>query len=181
MEADYERASVRVMSILEDENLLKTIANAPNRKQAMMDFIDDKFENAVNMKKAILSKFDNKFKNNFKDESGFGRSWKGQTINNILDDYREVREEKVKFEEIKSKEKARTAEDEKRLSSFKSRNEFWKERKDEAVTKFSKVDLEKNRIRDLKIEWAALSPRARVDLANKLLDEDPTLLDKLLK
>jgi len=176
VEADYERATARVMAVLEDDKLLKSIANAPNRRQALFAFIEDNFENQTNLKKAIGEKLDTSFKNDFKDQSGFTRSWKGKNINDILDNYTDTQIEKVEYEQERREDRAREQETENRLRSFKERQKFWEEREEESPTKIGKQRARRSKVDELKREWNTLSPAARV----KLIEEEPQLVDQIL-
>jgi len=175
-ESDYERATARVMAVLEDERLLKSIANSPNRRQSLFAFIEDNFENQTNLKKAIGEKFDTSFKRNFKDQSKFMRDWRGKNINDILDEYKDTQIEKVEFEQKRREERAREQETENRLRSFKERQEFWEKREEESFTKIGKERARRSKVDELKREWNSLSPAARI----KLIEEEPQLVDQIL-
>lgn len=158
-EADYQRASSRIIGILEDENMMRKIAMAGDREQKLGSFIDERFKNSENMKKAVFYKLDNKFTQNY----GKRRYWRGRTLNDVFDEYkiqvdsiqREAREKEERDTQIKIERYDREE------KGIKTRFE---ERKKEAISKMERQLIERNERSEVIAAQRRLSGAERIKL-----------------
>jgi len=157
-EADYIRASSRVIGILEDEKMMREIAMAGDREQKLGDFIDERFENNANLKRAVLYKLDNKFTQNID-----RRFWRGRTLNNVFDEYkiqvdeiqREAREKEERDTQIKMERYDREE------KGIKTRFEG---RKKEAISRMERQLIERNEKSEIIAAQRRLSGAERIKL-----------------
>ena len=155
-EADYIRATDRVIGILEDDEDIKELAMSENREKYLADFIKAKFENSSNLLNAVLSRLDTSFKQNYGN-----RHWRGLTLNQVLDGYKQdelQRDEKDKQKGIEDKN----------LEGYdnreKSIREKFERRKEEAISRFEKQIIERQEKDAIVSEQRKLSGAERVRL-----------------
>ena len=160
-EADYQRATERVIGILEDDGDIKELANSNNREQYLHDFIYAKFENSANLLHAVLSNIDTKFNKDYGK-----RAWGGMSLNQVLDTYKadELQKDYGGGDRVKEDRDIKTY-------NYKERiiKQTFERRKEGVTSKFERQIIEKQEKDELKkaqdVKFLSPAERARLELA----------------
>jgi len=155
-EADYLRATDRVIGILEDDEDIKELAMSDNREKYLADFIKAKFENSGNLLNAVLARLDTSFKQNYGN-----RHWKGMSLNQILDTYKlDVIQQEAKEQEKKTEDKHINTYDYKE----KIIRQTFERRKADVTSRFERQIIERQEKDALVAEQRKLSGAERIRL-----------------
>lgn len=154
-EKDYLRATDRVIATLNEEEI-RELAFSEDREEYLQNFIKTKFENSDNMIEAVFKKLDEKFESNYEK-----RYWKGMTLNEVLDTYKEDIIKREREEKEREKITQEISDYERIEKKIREKHEQLKK---ETISKMEKNLIEKNEKAELKIIQKRLSGAARYKL-----------------